>query len=156
MTLTVEQSEFGCSESRCNLHEFLVYSIFLRSSQVPLQASSHTLLFSRRELPFTKTAHLSNPWNEHKPVKIGRDGQVSFICHFKPFKIFFLFVVQLFLLFKTIFRRSNQTLVRNSAPSSPWMKTWTSIRWLVVFVTSVVLRQNHGLVVDLHSANREG
>lgn len=30
----------------------------------------------RRELPFTKTAHLSNPWNEHKPVKIGRDGQV--------------------------------------------------------------------------------
>ncbi|RXN24551.1 YTH domain-containing 1 isoform X1 [Labeo rohita] len=29
----------------------------------------------RRELPFTKTAHLSNPWNEHKPVKIGRDGQ---------------------------------------------------------------------------------
>ncbi|XP_062340268.1 YTH domain-containing protein 1 isoform X1 [Osmerus eperlanus] len=29
----------------------------------------------RRELPFTKTAHLSNTWNEHKPVKIGRDGQ---------------------------------------------------------------------------------
>uniref|UniRef100_A0A8C2Z9F2 YTH domain-containing family protein n=1 Tax=Cyclopterus lumpus TaxID=8103 RepID=A0A8C2Z9F2_CYCLU len=29
----------------------------------------------RRELPFTKTAHLTNPWNEHKPVKIGRDGQ---------------------------------------------------------------------------------
>ncbi|XP_062844559.1 YTH domain-containing protein 1 isoform X7 [Trichomycterus rosablanca] len=29
----------------------------------------------RRELPFTKTAHLSNSWNEHKPVKIGRDGQ---------------------------------------------------------------------------------
>ncbi|XP_051545292.1 YTH domain-containing protein 1 isoform X2 [Myxocyprinus asiaticus] len=29
----------------------------------------------RRELPFTKTSHLSNPWNEHKPVKIGRDGQ---------------------------------------------------------------------------------
>lgn len=33
----------------------------------------------RRELPFTKTAHLSNPWNEHKPVKIGRDGQVR-VC----------------------------------------------------------------------------
>lgn len=30
----------------------------------------------RRELPFIKTAHLSNPWNEHKPIKIGRDGQV--------------------------------------------------------------------------------
>uniref|UniRef100_A0AAY4A1M0 YTH domain-containing family protein n=1 Tax=Denticeps clupeoides TaxID=299321 RepID=A0AAY4A1M0_9TELE len=29
----------------------------------------------RRELPFTKTAHLSNSWNELKPVKIGRDGQ---------------------------------------------------------------------------------
>ncbi|XP_038127912.1 YTH domain-containing protein 1 [Cyprinodon tularosa] len=29
----------------------------------------------RRELPFIKTAHLSNPWNDHKPVKIGRDGQ---------------------------------------------------------------------------------
>ncbi|XP_074546525.1 YTH domain-containing protein 1 isoform X2 [Halichoeres trimaculatus] len=29
----------------------------------------------RRDLPFTKTAHLCNPWNEHKPVKIGRDGQ---------------------------------------------------------------------------------
>uniref|UniRef100_A0A1A7YLI3 YTH domain-containing family protein n=1 Tax=Iconisemion striatum TaxID=60296 RepID=A0A1A7YLI3_9TELE len=29
----------------------------------------------RRELPFIKTAHLSNPWNEFKPVKIGRDGQ---------------------------------------------------------------------------------
>ncbi|XP_055717078.1 YTH domain-containing protein 1-like isoform X3 [Salvelinus fontinalis] len=29
----------------------------------------------RRELPFTNTAHLSNSWNEHKPVKIGRDGQ---------------------------------------------------------------------------------
>lgn len=40
---------------------------------------------SRRELPFTKTAHLSNPWNEHKPVKIGRDGQVSSCFHFSCF-----------------------------------------------------------------------
>lgn len=32
-------------------------------------------LIFRRELPFTKSAHLTNPWNEHKPVKIGRDGQ---------------------------------------------------------------------------------
>ncbi|KAM4706900.1 YTH domain-containing protein 1 isoform 2-T2 [Discoglossus pictus] len=30
---------------------------------------------SRRDLPFAKSAHLTNPWNEHKPVKIGRDGQ---------------------------------------------------------------------------------
>ncbi|XP_072261639.1 YTH domain-containing protein 1 isoform X2 [Pyxicephalus adspersus] len=29
----------------------------------------------RRELPFTKSAHLNNAWNEMKPVKIGRDGQ---------------------------------------------------------------------------------
>uniref|UniRef100_A0A670ZA87 YTH domain-containing family protein n=1 Tax=Pseudonaja textilis TaxID=8673 RepID=A0A670ZA87_PSETE len=29
----------------------------------------------RCELPLTKSAHLTNPWNEHKPVKIGRDGQ---------------------------------------------------------------------------------
>ncbi|XP_013407349.1 YTH domain-containing protein 1 isoform X2 [Lingula anatina] len=30
---------------------------------------------TRRDLPFTKTAHLLNPWNDNKPVKIGRDGQ---------------------------------------------------------------------------------
>ncbi|XP_023232201.1 YTH domain-containing protein 1-like [Centruroides sculpturatus] len=30
---------------------------------------------ARRELPFTKTQHLYNPWNEGKQVKIGRDGQ---------------------------------------------------------------------------------
>ncbi|XP_076463186.1 YTH domain-containing protein 1-like isoform X2 [Babylonia areolata] len=29
----------------------------------------------RRELAFTKTNHLHNPWNNNKPVKIGRDGQ---------------------------------------------------------------------------------
>lgn len=29
----------------------------------------------RKELPFTNTLHLYNPWNEGKPVKIGRDGQ---------------------------------------------------------------------------------
>lgn len=29
----------------------------------------------RRELQFTKTNHLYNPWNDNKPVKIGRDGQ---------------------------------------------------------------------------------
>ncbi|KAK9502814.1 hypothetical protein O3M35_011516 [Rhynocoris fuscipes] len=30
---------------------------------------------SRKELPFTATSHLYNPWNLGKPVKIGRDGQ---------------------------------------------------------------------------------
>ena len=29
----------------------------------------------RGDLPFTKVQHLYNPWNEGKPVKIGRDGQ---------------------------------------------------------------------------------
>uniref|UniRef100_A0A2A4JJH6 YTH domain-containing protein n=1 Tax=Heliothis virescens TaxID=7102 RepID=A0A2A4JJH6_HELVI len=29
----------------------------------------------RKELPFSNTLHLYNPWNEGKPVKIGRDGQ---------------------------------------------------------------------------------
>jgi len=29
----------------------------------------------KRDLPFTKVSHLHNPWNENKPVKIGRDGQ---------------------------------------------------------------------------------
>lgn len=29
----------------------------------------------RKELSFTCTGHLFNPWNEGKPVKIGRDGQ---------------------------------------------------------------------------------
>ncbi|CAF4257073.1 unnamed protein product, partial [Rotaria magnacalcarata] len=28
-----------------------------------------------RSLPFNQTLHLFNPWNENKPVKIGRDGQ---------------------------------------------------------------------------------
>ncbi|CAH1106359.1 unnamed protein product [Psylliodes chrysocephalus] len=29
----------------------------------------------RKELPFANTMHLYNPWNDGKPVKIGRDGQ---------------------------------------------------------------------------------
>jgi len=38
------------------------------------------ILFSifRKELSFSKTLHLYNPWNESKSVKIGRDGQVCF------------------------------------------------------------------------------
>ncbi|XP_064604522.1 YTH domain-containing protein 1-like isoform X2 [Liolophura sinensis] len=30
---------------------------------------------NRKELPFTRATHLHNPWNDNKPVKIGRDGQ---------------------------------------------------------------------------------
>ena len=30
----------------------------------------------RGDLSFQKVQHLYNPWNEGKPVKIGRDGQV--------------------------------------------------------------------------------
>ncbi|CAF1355043.1 unnamed protein product [Rotaria magnacalcarata] len=35
----------------------------------------HIDWISRRSLPFNQTLHLFNPWNENKPVKIGRDGQ---------------------------------------------------------------------------------
>ena len=35
--------------------------------------------FSRRSLPFNQTLHLINSWNENKPVKIGRDGQVNLV-----------------------------------------------------------------------------
>ena len=31
----------------------------------------------RGDLSFQKVQHLYNPWNEGKPVKIGRDGQVE-------------------------------------------------------------------------------
>merc|ERR1711894_49779 len=29
----------------------------------------------RKDLPFQKVQHLYNPWNDGKPIKIGRDGQ---------------------------------------------------------------------------------
>ena len=29
----------------------------------------------RKDLTFSKVIHLNNPWNDNKPVKIGRDGQ---------------------------------------------------------------------------------
>lgn len=32
---------------------------------------------NRNEVPFVNTSQLFNPWNEYKPVKIGRDGTVS-------------------------------------------------------------------------------
>lgn len=38
----------------------------------------------RRELPFAKCAHLRNPWNDNKDVKICRDGQVN-VFSFKVF-----------------------------------------------------------------------
>ena len=28
-----------------------------------------------QDLSFQKVGHLHNPWNDNKPVKIGRDGQ---------------------------------------------------------------------------------
>lgn len=40
------------------------------------QHFSFFLLLISRILPFAKTSHLFNSWNENKPVKIGRDGQV--------------------------------------------------------------------------------
>ena len=41
----------------------------------------------RRELSFNKTLHLFNPFNEGKPVKIARDGQVNFLFFYKLFFI---------------------------------------------------------------------
>jgi len=35
------------------------------------------LCLCRRDLPFDNCGHLKNPWNEGKPVKVGRDGQVQ-------------------------------------------------------------------------------
>ena len=35
------------------------------------------VMVSRRDLQFAETMHLKNPWNENKPVKVGRDGQVG-------------------------------------------------------------------------------
>ncbi|KAK6137638.1 hypothetical protein DH2020_028564 [Rehmannia glutinosa] len=35
------------------------------------------------DLPFQKTLHLKNPWNEFKPVKISRDCQVSTVPAFR-------------------------------------------------------------------------
>ena len=32
-------------------------------------------IFFFQDLVFQKVGHLYNPWNENKPVKIGRDGQ---------------------------------------------------------------------------------
>jgi hypothetical protein len=37
---------------------------------------------SNHELPFIKTTHLRNDWNDGKPVKIGRDGQVRSLSTF--------------------------------------------------------------------------
>lgn len=32
---------------------------------------------NRNELPFIRTNHLHNPWNDNRPVKIARDATVS-------------------------------------------------------------------------------
>jgi len=44
---------------------------------------------SKKDLSFTRVMHLYNPWNEGKPVKIGRDGQVLFPSYSSrfPFRI---------------------------------------------------------------------
>lgn len=41
-----------------------------------LKDKVNVMLSFRRSLPFNQTLHLFNSWNENKPVKIGRDGQV--------------------------------------------------------------------------------
>lgn len=39
------------------------------------------------DLPFARTQHLTNPLNEHKPVKICRDGQVMSIHSAADFQL---------------------------------------------------------------------
>lgn len=122
-------------------------------SPVPDSVLKLRFCFDRRDLPFTKTAHLSNPWNEHKPVKIGRDGQVSFLLYFL---CLFLSFGKCSLKLLTLFRRFNRMWVLSSVPFSHWTRTWMSTRWRAVFITNVGRRLNHGLAADRHSASREG
>lgn len=73
---------------------------------------SFNIVFHRRSLPFNQTLHLINSWNENKPVKIGRDGQVrSKLCRvnrrillfarisnhvvLKPYVVYFQLIQQL-------------------------------------------------------------
>lgn len=125
------------------------------------------VLSSRRELPFIKTAHLSNPWNEHKPVKIGRDGQVGDTAFSSSFVFFplseptFLTISPPLLCFPqchshNALRRSNRTSVLSSVPSFRWTRAWTSTRSPATFDTSVGARQKRGPVVGHRSVNREG
>ena len=41
----------------------------------------HALSSLSGELEFSHTLDLKNPWNDNKPVKISRDGQVSPYVH---------------------------------------------------------------------------
>ena len=61
----------------------------------------------RGDLSFQKVQHLYNPWNEGKPVKIGRDGQVE-----EKFELVCMFPWVL------IFRRLSQRSPRSFADSS--------------------------------------
>lgn len=128
------------------------------------------LLSSRRELPFIKTAHLSNPWNEHKPVKIGRDGQVGGTLLLLPLFYFPLdeamfnnpppFPTPTHIRSTTStarrLRRSNRTSALSCAPSFRWTRAWTSTRLPATSDTSVGHRQKRGPGVARRSANREG
>ena len=46
-------------------------------------------MFLFQDLTFQKVQHLHNPWNENKPVKIGRDGQEIEPSKFKTMGKFF-------------------------------------------------------------------
>lgn len=51
----------------------------MTSYEISSELLAHNLfIIFRKELSFSKTLHLYNPWNESKSVKIGRDGQVCF------------------------------------------------------------------------------
>ena len=53
---------------------FYVWTFFVAPSRVNVDLTFSSP-FSQQELSFQKVQHLANPWNEGKPIKIGRDGQ---------------------------------------------------------------------------------
>lgn len=68
----------------------------------------------KNELSFNHTSHLYNPFNDNRPVKIARDGQVWTFCFCLPHEQ---------CLHPLHPRKSNHKLVRSCAASFPPMTT---------------------------------
>ncbi|CAG8673054.1 1038_t:CDS:10, partial [Ambispora leptoticha] len=51
------------------------HASWLRINEANLGGNFHVRWIKIRDLPFDRTGHIRNPWNEGKPVKISRDGQ---------------------------------------------------------------------------------
>ena len=68
----------GVLHQKCPTYTFFQVSWLLPPglSAKALGGVFHLDWICRGDLSFQKVQHLYNPWNEGKPVKIGRDGQV--------------------------------------------------------------------------------